>query len=378
MNKTIIKLLTICIIVVFPLQFTLAATTSDLQKQLQQKQQELDANQSAAQNKATEAKNLSTQINSLNSDIASTQSKIDSTGGQINSTSSQIDELNKSIEEKNQELTVLKKKLDAAIVEVYRFSSRSNYDLLLSGSTLGTSSNESNYVSAVEIQAKNVHTQVDTARQDLQNQKTDLENKQKELTDLQNQQVSYKKGAEYQKSQKDQLLGMTIAQKAAYDAKVIQLQSEITHISADLYASRAKQRGREVLSGGGSSYPYSAIDVPDAWGFLTRECTSYAAWYMNVMNGKDFYNTRPGSGSAYNWGNIARDQGFTVSSSPKVHAIIYWSAGPLTSSWGHVAVVEAVNGDGTINISEYNWVKYSYSYRQNVNPGDYGSYGYIY
>jgi surface antigen len=379
MNKTsLTKLMILTVLISFPFQFAFSATTTELQRQLQQKQKELDANQDAVANKASEAKTISGQITNLNSDIKSTEQKIVQTDGEISSTSQSIDGLTKSIEAKNQELAVLKKKLNSAIVEVYRFSSRSNLDLMLGSETLGVNSNESNYIEAVQIQIKSMHKQVSDAKQELEKNKSELVAKQNELNDLKSRQVSYKSGIEYQKSQKDKLLGMTIQQKADYEAKVKQLKTEITHISSDLYAARARQRGREVLTGGGSGYPYSSIDEPDAWGFLTRECTSYAAWYMNVVNGKDFVNTRPGSGSAYNWPNLARDQGFTVSSTPKRGAIISWSAGSLTSQWGHVAVVEAVNGDGTIDLSEYNWVRYSYSYRKNVNPGDYGSYSYIY
>ena len=99
---------------------------------------------------------------------------------------------------------------------------------------------------------------------------------------------------------------------------------------------------------------------------------------MNAVEGKSFYNTRPGQGSAWNWPALAHDQGFTVSGNPQVGAAISWEAGGLTSAWGHVAIVEAVNSDGTIDVSEYNWIKYSYSYRKNVTPSDYGSYSYIY
>ena len=37
-----------------------------------------------------------------------------------------------------------------------------------------------------------------------------------------------------------------------------------------------------------------------------------------------------------------------------------------------------VNSDGTIDVSEYNWLAYQYSYRQFVTPSDYGNYNYIY
>jgi len=379
MKKPIIFQLIIAISVLMgSTQIVSAATLNDLNNQLQQKQKELDANAAAAANKAQEAKSLSSQINSLDSDIRSTEQKISETGNQITDVSGAIGSLSVSIDQENEQLALLKKKLNGAIVEIYRFSNQNDWQLIFGSDNFGDQSNQSKYVEAVEIQVKSLHVQVTAAKEQLEKQKSDQEAKKQQLTDLKNQQTSYIKGAQYQKTQKDQLLGMTVQQKAAYESKVSQLQSEITHISTDIYNLRRQQRGRETIGGGGSGYPYTAIDVPDAWGFLTRECTSYAAWYLNVIAGKDFVNTRPGSGSAYNWANLARDQGFSVSSSPRKGAAIAWGAGPLTSQWGHVAIVEAVNGDGTINLSEYNWVRYSYSYRSNVNPSDYGSYNYIY
>jgi surface antigen len=44
---------------------------------------------------------------------------------------------------------------------------------------------------------------------------------------------------------------------------------------------------------------------------------------------------------------------------------------PYLGAYGHVAFVEAVYGNGTILISEYNWTPYSYSQRV-VNPYNYG------
>ncbi|MCX6809566.1 MAG: CHAP domain-containing protein [Candidatus Berkelbacteria bacterium] len=369
-------ILTACVLILCT-QTTLAASLDDLLKQKDQLTQQLDQAQSAAQNKGQEAKTLSTQITNLDKDIKATEDKISETGGQINTVSQNIESLSKDLDQKNAELVKLKTKLNNALIEIYRFSSRSSWELILSGDSLGSNSNEAKYVEAIEIQVKTIHTQVQQAKDDLEKQKSDLEAKKAELDSLKSQQEAYKKGTEYQKNQKDKILGMTVQQKASYEDEAKKLQSEITHISSEIYAQRKKGKGKEVLLGGGSGYPYSSIDEPDAWGFLTSECTSYAAWYMNVINGKDFVNTRPGQGSAYNWSNLAQDQGFSVSSSPRKGAIISWGAGPLTSGWGHVAVVEAVNGDGTIDISEYNWNRYSYSYRKNVNPGDYGSYNYI-
>ncbi|HAG79807.1 MAG TPA: hypothetical protein DCL61_01270 [Cyanobacteria bacterium UBA12227] len=50
-------------------------------------------------------------------------------------------------------------------------------------------------------------------------------------------------------------------------------------------------------------------------------------------------------GNAYDWDNQARAAGITLSRTPQVGAIAQWE-------YGHVAVVERVNSDGTILISE--------------------------
>ncbi len=357
-----------------------AADLNDLLKQKDQLSQDLDKNQSAAQNKENEANSLSRQINNLTSDISSTEKKIGETGTQIGEKENSIAQLNTNIEQKKAELASLKKKLNSALVELYRSSDRSDMQLLFGSDSLGSASNEAKYLQSIETQVKYIFTKVDGIKKDLEKNKSDEEAKKAELDQLKNQQVAYMKGIEYQKGQKDKMLGMTLEQKISYEQQVEKLKSEISSVSSAIYAERQRRLsgGKEQLGGGGSGYPYSSIDEPDAWGFLTRECTSYAAWNFNVIQGKKFINTRPGQGSAYNWPNLARDQGYSVSGTPRVGALISWDAGSLTSGWGHVAIVEKVNSDGTIDLSEYNWIKYSYSYRKYVKPGDYGSYSYIY
>ncbi len=377
--KLILLLTSVLVFCAFTPQ-VFAADLNSLIEQRNKLQAELEKSQSAASNKNAEAKSLQTQINSLNNDIKDIESKISQTGSQIDNTQKSIDDLSGTIDQKNQELAKLKTQLNTAIVELYRFSSRSDLEVFFGSTSLADSSNQSKYVEAVQMQVNAIYSKVKGVKADLEKQKGDQEAKKAELDSLKNQQEAYRKGVEYQKIQKNKILGMTVDQQKQYEANASKLKSEITSISSQIYAERQKRLsgGREQLVGGGSGYPYSSIDEPDAWGFLTRECTSYAAWYLNVVQGKDFVNTRPGSGSAYNWPNLARDQGLNVSSTPRVGAIISWEAGSLTSAWGHVAAVEAVNSDGTIDVSEYNWIRYSYSYRRNVDPNDYGGHSYIY
>lgn len=377
-TKKICLLLVAVFISSFALQ-TEAADLSDLYKQRDRLNDELQKAQSSSEQKSREIKSLSAQINSLQNDIEATEARISDTNSRALAIQNSINDLNEQIKNKTDQLNELKKKINAAIVEIYRFSARSNWELVFGSSSLGENSNQVKYVEAIQVQVKSMYNALLSAKEDLDRQKSDKEAKKEELDNLKLRQEEYQKNLQYQVNQKDKLMNMSVQQKRDYDSQIEKLRSEITHISAQIYAERQKRLtgGREQLVGGGSGYPYSEIDIPDAWGFLTRECTSYAAWYWNVVLGKRFINTRPGEGSAYNWPNLARDQGYSVSNTPSVGAIISWSAGPLTSAWGHVAIVEAVNGDGTINVSEYNWIRYSYSYRKNVNPWDYGSHSFI-
>lgn len=356
-----------------------ASTLDDLNSQKNQLSQDITNLQNAAENKEKEAKTLSKQISNIENDIKSTENKIEGTSQSLTQTQSEIDTLSGQIDVRSKELNLLKQKLNASLIEIYRSSMKSEYELILGATSLSQSSNEKNYLQAVETQVKLLHAKVNGAKTALETQKSDQEKKKAELEELKRQQEQYKQSATYQKSTKDKLLNMTIAQQEEYLAKVEKLKKEVSKVSAQIYSERQRllKGNREVVSTGGSGYPYSSIDEPDPWFFLTRECTSYAAWYWNVMLGKDFVNTRIGSGSAWNWPAIASDQGYSVSSTPRVGAIISWGK-TATMPYGHVAIVEAVNGS-LIDVSEYNYISaYTFSYRSNVNPGIYGSYSYIY
>jgi surface antigen len=364
--------------------FALAASLNDLINQKDQLNQELNKNQAAADNKAKEAQTLSTQISSLDSDIKNTEVRISDTNKKIDDANAVIGQLAGDISKKTQELQILKRKLNDSIVEIYRSASRSDWELLFSSNSLSDSVNQMKYTETIETQVKAVHSQVSDAKSVLEKQKSEQEAKKAELDQLKSQQEANRKSAEYQMSQKDKLLGMTVEQQKEYEIMVGKLQSEIAHISNAIYLERQKRAGGGwELGGGGSGYPISCSSGSDPWGFVPCQCTSYVAWYWNVVRGKHWINTRPGSGSAYNWPALAGDpqNGYSVSSTPRVGAIISWNR-PMypNDQWGHVAIVEGVNSDGTIDISEYNYL-YSerFSRRLGVNPADEGvSYSYIY
>jgi hypothetical protein len=84
------------------------------------------------------------------------------------------------------------------------------------------------------------------------------------------------------------------------------------------------------------------------YGFGYRNCTDWVATRINQF-GVTFNNTLGGKrfGNARNWDDNARALGWTVSTTPRPRSI-------GVNESNHVAFVESVNADGTVNISEYN------------------------
>ena len=104
-----------------------------------------------------------------------------------------------------------------------------------------------------------------------------------------------------------------------------------------------------------TSYRTSSVAVASA-NYNVKAGNAYAwgncTWYA--------YNRRPDIGSfwgnATSWAASARAAGYSVDQNPAVGAIAQWNAYAGGSyGWGHVGIVESVNGDGTVTISEMNY-----------------------
>lgn len=115
-----------------------------------------------------------------------------------------------------------------------------------------------------------------------------------------------------------------------------------------------------------NTYPYQSAShcgcQADPWGFYKRQCTSYVAWKLNE-SGKSFSNGMVGPngksgwfGNAGNWDDNASGIGFLVNYTPLVGSIAVWEANSGgAGTAGHVARVEKVNSNGSVDISEFNW-----------------------
>lgn len=347
----IISLLTACFIV----KPAYASTLDDLT------QQKKDLQDSIAANKQ-QISSIQDMISNIDSQTAATQKQTAITNQIIGLTNQEIADTQGQIEVTQKELDGKKTDLNETVVTYYENGAEtSTLEVVVAADNLSDAIDETQYMQSIADQLDAQAQEIIKAKAELQAKKDDLEKKE---ADLENQKASLldqQRNLSIQASEKNRLLNQTKSQQS-------QLKSDLDNVSAEIYAERKKQGG--YSTGGTGGYPFSGGDTNgvDPWGFYIRQCTSYAAWYFNAVEGKSWYNTRPGSGSAWNWPALATDQGYSVSGTPQPGAIASWPAGGLMGGYGHVAIVESVNANGTFNLSEYNWIPYSYSERSNVSP----------
>lgn len=364
--------------IIFSSTPALALTAKEIQRQRLLEQQAQA--QALANQKATEAAQMKQQIAQVDTQINQTTSALNQTTGQLGQTETTIESLKSQIAQEEQNLSKEKEKFSKVISEWYMEGEGGLLTVVVGSNSLSEVVSKQQYYDSVKQQLTASIEKINTLKTELNNKKAEQEQHKLGLIDLQKQQSSYRQTIVDQRSFKTSMLNMTTAEQKQYLALVEKLKNDIGHISAQIYAERRASSSGTV---GSLGYPYKqppGVYVVDPWNFYQSECTGYAAWYWNARLGKRWTNTQPGRGSARYWPEIARTLGYSVSSTPRVGAIVSW-AGPLYSGdqWGHVAIVEAVNSDGTIDVSEYN---YSYEHnggtRSHISPGHWGSFSYIY
>jgi surface antigen len=101
---------------------------------------------------------------------------------------------------------------------------------------------------------------------------------------------------------------------------------------------------------------YAGLPPQPATGDLNRfaygQCTYWANMRYHQLTGYWV----PWQGDAYQWVAGAQAYGWIVSARPRVPSIIVLQPGVQgASAYGHVAVVERINPDGSVYTSNYNW-----------------------
>lgn len=270
---------------------------------------------------------------------------------QIKSSEQRIAELKHNIATKEQEIDRGRKVLNEVLTELYVEQSISPVERLASGVNLAE------YIDK-ETNLRTIQSSLSDKVKDIKKQKADLEKTQKDVERTLERQKGQKSDLEASEADRSRILEETKGEEGRYSELASKNNSRIE----ELRAEQARQMSASLAgsgtvpppgSAGGGGYPdvwaYAPLDAyVDTWGLYTRECVSYAAWKVHSTG--RFVPHFGGRGNANQWPSTTAAHGIPNGYEPRAGSVAVWYIG----YYGHVMYVEAVHGDGTITVSDYN------------------------
>jgi CHAP domain len=161
----------------------------------------------------------------------------------------------------------------------------------------------------------------------------------------------------------------SVTTKAELDKQ--RLEAEQAARAAALASRSSGTYGIYTVKAEGDDYPWWD-QLPDDYGgglsplrYYYRECVDFVAWRLNRDAGVTsapwkWTWSNLASGSAYMWADAWEAKGWPTSSTPVVGAVAWFP-------YNHVAYVQSINDDGSVNLEEYNWNS-DHSYHRRTIP----------
>jgi surface antigen len=330
----------------------LSASADNFDDQINALQQQVSGYQA-------QAGQLRAQADSLQAQIGAIDAQKQAIEAQISANELQKEQLDEKIQDTSNKIATQKDGLGKNLRSMYVENTISPLEMVASSKSISDFIDKQEYRNKIRDAIQDSLKQIKDLQAQLTKQRQDVENV------LANQKALQSSLAD-QEGQKNQLLAETQGQEAAYQQLTSEKNSKISDLRAQQRAANARfigSAGSGPACGGG--YPGSYCNAPmdtvvDNWLMYNRECVSYAAWKTYVTHG---YNPT-GWGNANMWPGAARSAGLSVDGTPHSGDIAVWNVG----YYGHVMFVESVNGNGTINVSQYNadW-NGTFSYANNIS-----------
>ena len=180
--------------------------------------------------------------------------------------------------------------------------------------------------------------------------------------------------------------GLATGAPLSADGYAVTTKAEIEEARLEAEAAERASWAAELASRGSGSYAVYTVraegddypwwnELPDDYGgglsplrYYYRECVDFVAWRLNRDAGVtsapwkwDWSNLA--SGSAYAWADEWANHGWPTSSTPVVGAVAWFP-------YNHVAYVQSINADGSVNIEEYNQNSDHSYHQRTIAAGD--------
>lgn len=364
---------------VFAGSFTLANVHADqYDDQIKALQNENNAAQGNVNNLRGQAQSYQGAIDALTTQIYGLQAA-------LNANLAHQADLERQISEAQTKLEQQRNYLSENIRAMYVEGQMSTIEELATSRNLSEYVDREEYRTSVQNKINAIIKEIAVLREQLQKQKQELEV-------VINTQTAQRAQLAAAQAEQQGLLAYNESQQAAYNAQISANSSKMAELRRQQIVANARFSGGAPGTGPtcGGGYPAKWCNIPmdsviDSWGMYNRECVSYTAFKV-AASGR-YMPYWGGIGNAWQWafdgwkyrdgtragGNYAGTTWHTANStvagiptdtSPRAGDVAISANG----AYGHAMYVESVNGDGTINISQYNasWDG-RYSERNNVS-----------
>ncbi|MBC7764428.1 CHAP domain-containing protein [Microbacteriaceae bacterium] len=308
---------------------------------------------------------LGAQADTLQNELANLAAQKATIQAQVDLSQAKYDKLVSDIAATEQKIADNKDALGQIIADMYVDGTISPLEMLASSKNIGDYVDQQEYRSSIQSNLSETITKINTLKKQLEDQKKDVE---RVIAD----QKSQRDALASKEAEQATLLSETQGQEAAYQQLSSQRNAQISSLrsqQAAAMAAAARANGSSNIgngSVGGGGYPGSWANaeqdtIIDNWALYNRECVSYTAW--KVASTGRYVPNFAGAGNANQWPSTAASHGIPSGSQPVAGSVAIWYIG----QYGHAMYVEAVNGDGSITVSDYNnnsdgggWGKYHY------------------
>ncbi len=365
MKKYMFKLMGIVTILIFMLQvnFSIAATTTELNNEKEQNQQEIE--EKNQQKEEIQAKKSATveEIEQITSQIQDYENQINELDTKIQDLSNQIQESEEKLNKAQEDYTKQEELLEARLVANYEAGETSFLDVLLSSDSI--TDLISNYYLVTEIATNDAELldKIQKEKEEIEAMKTSLETSKKELDTSKAEKQSVSTQLQSSKAEKDQYVTKLTADEQAIQSQIDELNEANKSIDAEIkqkeaemkrkleeYKKQQQQNNSSSSSGsnGGTSTGGGAVSSS---GFIYPVPSAYSRITTGINYSSGQYHGAVDFGSA------------GINGQP-VYAVadgIVYTAKALTTSYGNYVIIMHDNGlytlyahgqAGSIRVSE--------------------------
>ncbi len=353
-TRALLVVVSVATMVSAPLAFSNPAWADKYDEQIAALQRNIDQYNSEAAKLGKERRTYETQLARLNNEKAQIQAQIDLS-------QAKAAKLAAEIKESEEAIAANKSALGETIADIYVDENISPLEMLASSKNIGDYVDKQAYQMTVQDTLNETIDTINELKAKLEKQKKDVERVLGEqklargaLVEKENEKATLIAKVRGKESAFQQLSAATERQKLA-----IQKEQQ-----AAIEAAMAASGGGTFLAGdpnkggypwqsgcwvGGNALSYGGPNGngTDPLGYGCRQCVSYTAWKV----GQRTCNFPRYWGNANQWPSSAVASGYNIGTSPRKNAVGVISAG----QYGHVVWIERVNGDGTVNVSQYNY-----------------------